>query len=314
MTASRWASPERLKSSTVAGVDAVVLAEHEAAQERRLRRPGSRGPERPRRDRGSRRRSPASPPRRRAGEPEPVGDEHLADAVARQVAGLPGLGLAKRAGGLDLAGRSEGPAPARAPRPRAGRRRSGSAPVTSPSRAARDGGHEAARRSPAARPARGRRPASIAARRTAPTASAGGRGRERNAAPARAARAPRPSPRARGDEAEPGGQPEHQRRRERRRPGGRRAGDSASPAVAPPRTAKRQDRGPPICAGDATALTAGAGRAAPPSSPGRCRRSGRARRPRRRRRAGRGSRRCSGRSPGRCPRSCRAPRRSPCRG
>src|SRR5256885_5374120 len=83
-------------------VDAVVLAEHKAAQELRLRlrRSGPEGEFGAVADAIDRPHGPRAP---LAGEPYPVGDEHLTDAVAREVASLPGLGLAKRAAGLHLA-------------------------------------------------------------------------------------------------------------------------------------------------------------------------------------------------------------------
>ena len=125
-------------------VDPVVLAKHEAAQELGLRVRGSA----PQGELGAvadairHRRGPTPAP---AGELEPVGDEDLADAVARPVAGLPGLGLAKRAGGLHL------------PADRKVSNRLGSLEPEAPvvgldphphlaPRSARDRGHESARR------------------------------------------------------------------------------------------------------------------------------------------------------------------------
>ena len=135
--------------------------------------------------------------------------------------------------------------PARAPRPRAARRRSG--PARSPRR--RDGAGPRSRTrapSPAARSARRRRPASIAARRTAPTASPTAAATSASSA-SQTARAARPSRGPRRDQAESGGQAEHQRR-----PGQAGSSRREPPLRAPARRWRRRARrsatgsGPPI--------------------------------------------------------------------
>ena len=233
------------------------------------------------------RRGPAAPP---AGEPQPVGGEHLADAVARQVAGLPGLGLAQAcrwrspARPIGRSGTGSGASTARRPSAvwirtlTSPRDRRGTA-VTNP-------------RAVAGRPVGPwKAPPSIAARRSAPTARPAAAAASASSA-SQAPRAARRSPRAGGDKAErprpararaPAGEARGSGgdRRRQRQPGGRAAEHGEAPA-----RSRRADQ-----ASDASGSPrAGAGRGGRPWSPGRCRRSGRAGRPRRCRRADRGTR------------------------
>ena len=213
----------------------------------------------------------AGPPRRLPVSRRSVGDEHLADAVARQVAGLPGLGLAQRAGGLHLPTDRKVAHRLRSFDPEAAV--GGLDPHPSPRPAIGAGRRSRTRaRWPAARSAHGRRPGRSP--RDDPCPRPGRRPRPR----AQAARARTPERRGRRRGAWRRGRVRLPTRAPApgRGPGPRRGPPvtAPAPAVAPPRTAKRHGTpGPPIYTGDATVAgpTAVAGRAGRPWSPGRCR-------------------------------------------
>ena len=174
-------------------VDAVVLAEHEAAQERRLRVSGVPLPRAASARSGRRsitREAAAAPARRLRCGPAA---EHLADAESRQVARLPGPRLREHPARRAPAGRSEGPGPARGLDRQAARRRSdphGHLAV----RPVRNRGHIAASPSRRDRSARRRRRRRSPQSRSAPTARpavAAARATRASQRPARCSRTPR---------------------------------------------------------------------------------------------------------------------------